>query len=109
MTVYNVAVFGAVADGVTLCTKAVQAAVDTCHKNGGGIVQFDGGRYVLSTVFLKDNVQINIPENAEILGSLNFYDFAQQEAIDYAKKVAGNQEGYIVIHKKDGSFRKLTY
>ena len=83
MTVYNVAVFGAVADGVTLCTKAVQAAVDTCHKNGGGIVQFDGGRYVLSTVFLKDNVQINIPENAEILGSLNFYDFAQQEAIDY--------------------------
>ena len=33
----------------------------------------------------------------------------QQEAIDYAKKVAGNQEGYIVIHKKDGSFRKLTY
>ena len=42
MTVYNVAVFGAVADGVTLCTKAVQAAVDTCHKNGGGIVQFDG-------------------------------------------------------------------
>ena len=38
---------------------------------------------MLSTVFLKDNVQINIPENAEILGSLNFYDFAQQEAIDY--------------------------
>ena len=33
----------------------------------------------------------------------------QQEAIDYAKKVAGNQDGFIVIHKKDGSFRKLTY
>ncbi len=33
----------------------------------------------------------------------------QQEAIDYAKKVADNQEGYIIIHKKDGSFRKLTY
>ncbi len=33
----------------------------------------------------------------------------QQEAIDYAKKVADNQEGSIMIHKKDGSFRKLTY
>lgn len=33
----------------------------------------------------------------------------QQEAIDYAKKVADNQLGYIMIHKKDGSFRKLTY
>ncbi len=33
----------------------------------------------------------------------------QQEAIDYAKKVADNQEGSIMIHKKDGSFRKLSY
>ncbi len=33
----------------------------------------------------------------------------QAEAIDYAKKVAGNQEARIVIHKVDGSFRKLTY
>lgn len=33
----------------------------------------------------------------------------QAEAIGYAKKVAGNQEGRIVIHKEDGSFRKLTY
>lgn len=35
--------------------------------------------------------------------------FTQEEAIDYAKSVAGNQEGRIVIHKEDGSFRKLTY
>ena len=83
MTVYKVTDFGAVADGKTLCTEAVQSAVDACHANGGGIVQFDGGRYVLSTVFLKDNVHIKIPENTEILGSLNFYDFAQQEEIDY--------------------------
>ncbi len=83
MTVYNVADFGAVADGESLCTKAVQAAVDACHKNGGGIVQFDGGRYVLSTVFLKDNVHIRMQKDTEILGSLNFYDYAQQEEIDY--------------------------
>lgn len=35
--------------------------------------------------------------------------WTQAEAIDYAKSVAGNQEGRIVIHKEDGSFRKLTY
>lgn len=33
----------------------------------------------------------------------------QKEAIDYATKVADNQDGNILIHKKDGSFRKLTY
>lgn len=35
--------------------------------------------------------------------------FTQDEAIAYAKTVAGNQEGRIVIHKEDGSFRKLKY
>jgi Na+-transporting methylmalonyl-CoA/oxaloacetate decarboxylase gamma subunit len=33
----------------------------------------------------------------------------QADAIEYAKKVADNQEGRIVIHKEDGSFRRLTY
>ena len=80
---YSVEAFGAVADGKTLCTQAVQKAVDFCHENGGGIVEFGVGRYVLSTVFLKNNVHIYLSEGAEILGSLNFYDYAQQEQIDY--------------------------
>jgi hypothetical protein len=33
----------------------------------------------------------------------------QAEAIDYAKKLADNQDARIVIHKEDGSFRRLTY
>lgn len=33
----------------------------------------------------------------------------QEEAIEFAKKTAGNQEARIVIHKADGSFRSLTY
>ena len=33
----------------------------------------------------------------------------QKEAIDYCKTLAGNQEARIMIHKEDGSFRKLTY
>lgn len=80
---YNVTQFGAVADGETLCTRFVQEAIDLCHANGGGTVRFEGGRYVLSTVFLRSNVQIELAEDAVILGSLNFYDYAQQEKIDY--------------------------
>lgn len=33
----------------------------------------------------------------------------QLAAIDFAKKLAANQDARIVIHKEDGSFRKLTY
>ncbi len=83
MKIYNVKEFGAVANGQTLCTEAVQTAVDICHTNGGGIVRFDGGRYVLSTVFLKSNVTVEIPSGTEILGAESYYDYAQEEKIDY--------------------------
>ena len=83
MCIYNVKEYGGIADGKTLCTEAVQKAVDACHQNGGGVVLFEEGRYVLSTVFLKSNVTLEIEENAEILGSLNFYDYASEEKIEY--------------------------
>ena len=81
--IYSVNDFGAIADGKTLNTKALQEAVDECSANGGGIVRFNMGRYVLSTVFLKNNVKIEIPEGTEILGAERYYDYAQEEKIDY--------------------------
>ena len=33
----------------------------------------------------------------------------QKEAIDYCKTLAENQDANIMIHKEDGTFRKLTY
>ena len=80
---FNVKDFGAVADGKTLDTVAFQKAVDACSKAGGGEVFVPVGEYVLATVFLKDGVRIRFEEGALILGSLNFYDYAQQEEIDY--------------------------
>ena len=82
-TVYNIQDFGAIADGKTLNTQAVQKAVDKCSANGGGIVRFEKGVYVLSTVFLKSNVTIEIPEGTEILGVESYYDYAQEEKVDY--------------------------
>ena len=40
--------------------------------------------------------------------ALKIFD-TQAQAIEYAKKVAENQEGNITIHKKDGKIRKKTY
>lgn len=48
--IYNVldADYGAVGDGVTDDTDAIQAAIDAAGAAGGGIVYFPAGRYVLS-------------------------------------------------------------
>ena len=69
--------------GKGLYTEEVQKAVDECSANGGGIVRFEKGVYVLSTVFLKSNVTIEIPEGTEILGAESYYDYAQEEKINY--------------------------
>lgn len=81
--IYAVNEFGAIADEKTLNTIAVQKAVDECSANGGGKVRFDKGVYILSTIFLKSNVTIEIPEGTEILGAGSYYDYAQEEKVDY--------------------------
>ena len=80
---FNVCDYGAVADGVTLNSQAVQNAIDDCAKQGGGVVFFPEGEYVLSTVFLKSNVKILIDGGAKVLGCLDYYAYTPQEKIDY--------------------------
>ena len=81
--IFNVIEYGAVADGKTLCTEALQKAIDACNAAGGGTILFPAGTYVLSTVFMKSNVHIHIAKDALILGAPSFYDYAPQEKIDY--------------------------
>lgn len=66
---YNVIDYGAKADGNTLDTKAVQAAIDACTKNGGGKVIIPAGKKVLvGTIYLKDFVTLHIENGAVLLG-----------------------------------------
>ena len=81
--IFNVKDFGAVNDGVTLNSVAVQKAIDECAAQGGGTGLVSGGDYVLSTVFLKSNVTVRIEKHTRILGALSFYDYAPEEKIDY--------------------------
>lgn len=46
---YRVSDFGAVADGTTLNTRALQRAIDVIHEEGGGKLIFPLGRYVSGT------------------------------------------------------------
>jgi polygalacturonase len=82
MKVYNVKDFGAIADGQTLNSEAVQKAIDACSQTGGTVF-FPKGEYVLATVFIKSNVTVELEEGAVILGSLDFYDYRPDEKVDY--------------------------
>jgi alpha-L-fucosidase 2 len=69
--------FGAVADGATMNTTAIQAAIDACTAAGGGVVLFSSGDYVTGTFRLKDNVMIEVAEGARILGSTDIADYPE--------------------------------
>lgn len=63
---YNVADFGAVGDGKTLTTHAVQSAIDAAHEEGGGKVVFPKGTYLSGAIFVKSNVEFHIGEGVVI-------------------------------------------
>ncbi|MGY6649691.1 glycoside hydrolase family 28 protein [Wenyingzhuangia sp. IMCC45574] len=74
---YNVIDFGAKADGSTKDTKAVQSAIDTCTKNGGGVVVIPSGKtVVIGTIYLKDYVTLRVENGAVLLGSPDYKDYA---------------------------------
>lgn len=65
----NILDFGAIPDGKTLATEAIQKAIDQCAVTGGGTVTVPVGTFLTNTIFLKSNVTLNIQKGATILGS----------------------------------------
>lgn len=74
---FNVIDFGAKADGISIDTKALQAAIDACTENGGGKVIVPGGKtVVIGTIYLKDFVTLHIENGAVLMGSSDYSDYA---------------------------------
>lgn len=72
---FNIKDYGAVGDGVTLNTVALQKTIDACTEAGGGTVWVPAGKYVAGTVQLKSNVTLSLDYGAYILGSQDRKDY----------------------------------
>lgn len=68
--VYNILDYGAVGDGKTKCTQAIQAAVDDCAKTGGQ-VYVPAGDFLSGTVCLRSEVELHLESGAVLRSSLD--------------------------------------
>jgi polygalacturonase len=73
--VFNVMDYGAVADGTTLTTEAIQKAIDTCAASGGGQVVIPAGTYLCAPLVLRSNVDLHVDAGAIVLFSRNHADY----------------------------------
>ena len=72
---FNIKCYGAIGDGVTLNTVAVQKTIDACSEAGGGIVRIPAGHFVIGTILVKSNVTLSFDHGAELLGSQDMKDY----------------------------------
>ncbi|MCM2375061.1 sialate O-acetylesterase [Aporhodopirellula aestuarii] len=73
--VFNINDFGAVGDGKSVNTRAIQAAVDACSNAGGGVVRVPSGDYVTGTIALKSHIILSVDQGASLLGSQDMKDY----------------------------------
>ncbi len=65
---FNACGYGAKSDGNTVCTEAIQKAIDACSKAGGGTVVFSPGTYLTGSIFLKDKVDLRVDKEVVLKG-----------------------------------------
>lgn len=80
----NIVQYGAVSDGKTLNTKAINQAITVCSSKGGGVVLVPAGFWLTGPIELKSNVNLHLQKNALLQFTKDF---------DQYPLVEGNWEG----------------
>jgi len=87
----NVLTFGAKPDGVTLNTKAINAAIQACSQKGGGVVLVPSGLWMTGPIELKSNVNLHLKKSATLLFTTDKTQYALVEGVYEGKRAARNQ------------------
>ncbi len=74
---FEITGFGAVGDGHTSNTQAIQALIDKVSKEGGGVLVVPSGTFLTGALFFKQGVNLLIEKNGVLEGSALQDDYPQ--------------------------------
>jgi polygalacturonase len=91
---YNITAYGAVADGKTNNTTAIQQAINEASASGGGRVVIPAGKFVTGVITLKSNVDLHVDKDGVLLGSAIRADYGEGKA---SPLIISNNQHHIAI------------
>jgi len=74
---YIITGHGAIGDGLTLNTGAIQAVINKCAENGGGTLVVPEGIFLTGAIFLKQGVHLHIEKGGVLKGTADPDDYPQ--------------------------------
>lgn len=85
----NILDYGAIADGYTLNSVAINKAIEACEKNGGGTVLIPRGSFVTGPIIMKSNINLHLDRGALVIFSPDFNQYplvvSSFEGVDAAR------------------------
>ncbi len=75
--IFDIRDYGAVGDGKTMNTVAIQTAIRECAAAGGGRVEVREGHYMTGSIQLLSNVELHLAANSSLMGSPDYADYPE--------------------------------
>lgn len=104
-TEWDAGKFGLQNDTSVFSTRAIQAAIDACHRQGGGTVTIAPGYYKIGALFIKSGVNLYLSKGTTLLASEDIEDYPE-----FPSRIAGIEMTWpsAVINIMDAENAALT-
>ena len=104
-TEWDAGKFGLQNDTSVFSTRAIQAAIDACHRQGGGTVVIPSGYYKIGALFIKSGVNLHLSKGTTLLASEDIEDYPE-----FPSRIAGIEMTWpsAVINIMDAENAALT-
>ena len=104
---YNILDTGAIADGATLNTEAIQASLDRVLTTGGGLVLIPPGTFLTGSLKIHSHIDLYLMPGAVLLGSPNLEDYAFHGPVPQSEREPFNNPAMqdrhlLLLHRAHG-------